>query len=789
MLTFQCATYLDSCAVNKSKVFLHYLDDAAVQAGLIKQAMLSSSVKNDISVWTVDDPYLVFDLISGADFAQFTIFVAVISPQYIQKLKQNRRFLDQIKDNGMFFLPIVCENADRNVFNSLSSNADFISLLSNKWELSLKSALESFLIAPSEKQEILDRAFSVKLFLSYRKVDRDKAILVMKAIHDTLYGSDASIWFDEFLTPGEDFNDEIKANIQTCDAFIITITPQITQENDEHKNNYVCEIEYPLARTANRVVIPIEAEVTQRRELEKAFDCLTVDTDIIPLHDLESINTVLKKLAKPDAPEKSPYVLYLLSKAYFYGIGVYKDIQRSFTLLKQAYDAESPEAAYDLAMHSCNGLTAEGRCVVEVSLKSAAAYMSDAFDFAEKHKTGMERLAFWHSILFIDKNDFRSKPEPGKNEEFLEYYNQFYQYIDECEISQPQSEAAVLNLWRAQALTAVSEWMQGDSVQSREQRIRKNLSFLSLAETYLDRYGASPQKNNCEYCSAKAEIYSITSENYRAQSQKNEKIANHYLKQAIDYQQQACDEMNRFYDRWQLATYCYNLSGSYYMLSSFAERASGSGANIRPAQICMDEALKIYDQLYREYATLPVSLEYAEALIASGMMYGKSKTTEDNREKALQIAQEIIKYYPDNKKALQLIEKATQPGQPSKAKKMDLYRFISFCFAILCLFNLFSTYKCKKVAEAGVTVEAVVVNKTATKVTYTFDDIEYTRRINRQDAQQGDTVTLLIDTARPQNVYDLKKYDMNKKRTIRLAVTSTAFLLISFVSKKIEKSL
>ena len=56
----------------------------------------------------------------------------------------------------------------------------------------------------------------------------------MKQIHNTEYGKDAAIWFDDFLMPGEDFGKQIREMLKQADAMILSVTPNLLE-----KGNYV----------------------------------------------------------------------------------------------------------------------------------------------------------------------------------------------------------------------------------------------------------------------------------------------------------------------------------------------------------------------------------------------------------------------------------------------------------------------------------------------------------------------------------------------------------------------
>ena len=58
---------------------------------------------------------------------------------------------------------------------------------------------------------------------------------------------DIAIWYDEFLIPGENFNDSIAAALEQSSLFALAVTPNLVNEP-----NYVMSIEYPMAKEAQK---------------------------------------------------------------------------------------------------------------------------------------------------------------------------------------------------------------------------------------------------------------------------------------------------------------------------------------------------------------------------------------------------------------------------------------------------------------------------------------------------------------------------------------------------------
>ena len=95
--------------------------------------------------------------------------------------------------------------------------------------------------------------FDATIFLSYRKKDRAYALELMKLIHDVPRAQGVRIWYDEFLSIGRDFNENIDNELKNCDLFALTVTP-----NTLEKGNYVLDTEIPNARKYEKSFMAVE---------------------------------------------------------------------------------------------------------------------------------------------------------------------------------------------------------------------------------------------------------------------------------------------------------------------------------------------------------------------------------------------------------------------------------------------------------------------------------------------------------------------------------------------------
>ncbi len=121
----------------------------------------------------------------------------------------------------------------------------------------LQTFLDSVLVG-DELAEQVRSAFDAYVFLSYRKKDRKHAQRLMRLIHENKQFRDIAIWYDEFLVPGEGFNEAIKDAFQKSSLFAMAVTPHL-----EEDRNYVMRVEYPMAR--------------ERREEQDGFEIVPVE--------------------------------------------------------------------------------------------------------------------------------------------------------------------------------------------------------------------------------------------------------------------------------------------------------------------------------------------------------------------------------------------------------------------------------------------------------------------------------------------------------------------------------
>ena len=237
----------------------------------------------------------------------------------------------------------------------------------------LRSYLDNVLIS-DETAARVRKVFDACVFLSYRKKDRAFARELMRMIHKDPKYRGISFWYDEFLTPGEDFNENIRKALKSCDLFTLVVTPSMLEVP-----NYVMDQEYPLARAAGKDIFPVEMDKTNRALLEKHFR--DIPACVAGVEDDEWTAALSQKLAPlaVRTQRKDLEHTYLTGLAYLDGIGVEVDLDVAAELITEAFDEGLEEAARKLSVMYLTGKGVPQSVVKSLSIQGVVV------DFVRKH--------------------------------------------------------------------------------------------------------------------------------------------------------------------------------------------------------------------------------------------------------------------------------------------------------------------------------------------------------------------------------------------------------------------
>ena len=235
----------------------------------------------------------------------------------------------------------------------------------------LQTFLDSVLVGDKLAEQVRD-AFDAYVFLSYRKKDRKHAQRLMRLIHENKQFRDIAIWYDEFLVPGESFNEAIRDAFNKSSLFTMAVTPHLEEEG-----NYVMRVEYPMARNRKSEsddfeIVPVEMyEAEDGEEGEdwridqshlkgkKDFEYQEIP-DLQDEHKLKELNetflSALERIAKKENDGSSRH-RFFIGLAYLNGIDVEINHKRALELLQGAAEDPVPcmEATAKLADMYLNG--------------------------------------------------------------------------------------------------------------------------------------------------------------------------------------------------------------------------------------------------------------------------------------------------------------------------------------------------------------------------------------------------------------------------------------------------
>ncbi len=293
------------------------------------------------------------------DFARYNLFVVPVTQNLLAKHNRTmEKDIPYAKEKGIPVLPIMMEHGIDELYSEADKFGDMQYLDPNeiddtalKYSDKLQRYLESVLIS-EEMAERVRHAFDAYIFLSYRKKDRKYANELMRIIHSNPECRDIAIWFDEFLTPGESFKENINKILSDSKMFTLLVTPNLLEEPDG-KPNFVMGQEYPAALEAGVEIIPAEMEKTDKQALNEKFNKLPACID--PRDDeafKKRLSDSVKRFAFTlnDTPEHN----FLIGLAYLDGIDVEIDRQRGIELITSAAEKGLFEAMQKLYRYYLN---------------------------------------------------------------------------------------------------------------------------------------------------------------------------------------------------------------------------------------------------------------------------------------------------------------------------------------------------------------------------------------------------------------------------------------------------
>lgn len=278
-----------------------------------------------------------------SDLSSMQLFVIPVTQPFLHE--KNRAFSKELPfaiKHHIPILPIIEDPQLETVFEKKCGNLQPLKttvkgLTALSYQERIHRYLNQVLIGDELSKKIED-VFDAKIFLAYRKVDREFAHQFMKEVHKCPRFRNVAIWYDEFLSVGENFPEQIDAAIRDSDVFAMVVTPNIIVQG---AYNYVKEKEYPAAMKLNKEIIPIEFLKTDLVALKKEYQRIPNCIHIGDVYDaLESALAGIHLTQGINDPER----LFLLGLAYLGGIGLEKNPEYALQFISTAGEANLPEA-------------------------------------------------------------------------------------------------------------------------------------------------------------------------------------------------------------------------------------------------------------------------------------------------------------------------------------------------------------------------------------------------------------------------------------------------------------
>lgn len=285
----------------------------------------------DCAVFYKFDTEFVIPRESYIDLLRMNAFVFVVTNSYLNNPSVSKdNDIQFAKQNNIKILPLVMEEIDWDLYRQYFGNIQSIKMFEKETtEVSHLTKLNISLKPFEVNEELFARislAFKHTIFLSYRKKDRAYANQLTAKLHEDPRFANVSVWYDEYLQLGEQFNNEIERKIEKSDIFVLLVTNNLVNET-----NYVETNEYPFAIKNKKRIVAIQMEDVNKKELNKRFPNVPKPYDFKKSF-LDKLSGILGlSIASISKEDK-----YFLGLGYLYGVDVEKNIDLGISLLKQS---------------------------------------------------------------------------------------------------------------------------------------------------------------------------------------------------------------------------------------------------------------------------------------------------------------------------------------------------------------------------------------------------------------------------------------------------------------------
>ncbi len=525
---------------------------------------------HDCAIWYDCEPHIPYaqDKLT-TELAQMQLVVLPVTTRF---LCEANYALDVIFpfaiENHIPILPLMQECGLETLFNEKCGDLQFLDkyardITAIRYEDKLKKYLDAVLV-DSETAAKIRAAFDAYIFLSYRKKDRAYAQELMRLIHKNELCRDIAIWYDEFLTPGENFNDSIAEALKKSAMFVLAVTPNLVNEE-----NYILSTEYPMAKTQSKPIFPVEMVKTDKFLLSDKLpalpDCVTTADDAI---FQDALHNAVRSIAL-HKQNTSPEHIFFIGLAYHAGIDVEVDRERAIQMITQAAEGGLLEA-----MHTLADFYADGNGVArdyEASIHWQTKLVDAREEVLKKTHLQMDAHALIEALLSLGG----LQAKLYRFQEAQSTFTRLCAIADACLAANPESEVALR--YKAHAHTQLANICRLE--QNHEEAVRYMRDALAIFDSMVAANNAYLLEIFL-VSNATADICRRTGDYEAAQD---------YIKKALEIGASLAKEVELVLLRHEIAA-CHLTLGEIAMDKS----------DFQTAQAKFEEALKITEHLAEE---------------------------------------------------------------------------------------------------------------------------------------------------------------------------------------------
>ena len=186
---------------------------------------------------------------------EMNLVILPVSTAMISDFPSVRAVYDEALERQVPVLPILMDRIPTEEYGQLFGAVQYIDRFSTDLPITYMDSLRGYLSKYEKNTSLRERIakeLDANVFVSYRHKDREIMKSLIEMIHDDPRCRDIGVWYDDMLTAGNDFNNEILDSVRAADVFILAVTPALLESG-----NYVAVTEYPTAVSESIPVIPV----------------------------------------------------------------------------------------------------------------------------------------------------------------------------------------------------------------------------------------------------------------------------------------------------------------------------------------------------------------------------------------------------------------------------------------------------------------------------------------------------------------------------------------------------